>query len=467
MTPQEYVALSARDIAAGVNAGSLCPIEITKAALSRLEEVDPLLNAFVYVADDAIEQAVKVAAKIAAGIPAGPLAGVPVAVKDLISTKDMPTTFGSPLYRDHRPEVDDVAVERLRAAGAILIGKTNCSEFGYGGFGHNPLFPTTRHPLDPTLTPGGSSAGSAVAVATGICPLALGSDGGGSIRLPASFTGLVGIKASMGRVPLWPGCRDPEFPGASGWESIEHIGPLARDARDAALLLSVIAGPDARDRYSIPCADLDWCAAAEAPVPRGLRVAYCADWAGVPVDPEVREITRAAARSLCARISGEFHEPAAPVIPLEVFRAVVAADTDFVGLRGMAGDGMHLSGAVSRMLRAMPPPEQYHLARFGRMQAVLEMAALMQDFDLLLTPSVACLPFPIDLDSPGTIDGVAIADDAWTPALFPMNLTGQPAASVPAGQSSNGLPIGLQIVGRHLADALVVSVAAQTLGNRG
>lgn len=460
MTPQDYAALSAREIAARVNTGSLCPVEVTKAALARLEEVDPRLNAFVHVAGDALEQAQAVAARIAAGIPAGPLAGVPVAVKDLISTKDMPTTFGSHLYRDYRPPADDVAVERLRAAGAILIGKTNCSEFGYGGFGHNPLFPTTRHPLDPTLTPGGSSAGSAVAVATGICPLALGSDGGGSIRLPASFTGLVGIKASMGRVPLWPGCRDPELPGASGWESIEHIGPLARDTRDAALLLSVIAGPDPRDRYSIPSADLDWCAAAEAPVPRGLRVAFCADWSGVPVDPEVRRVTRAAARTLCTRISAEYFEPEAPLIPLDIFRAVVAADTDFVGLRRMALGERRLSVAVSRLLQEMPPPEQYHLARFGRMQAVLEMTTLMQDYDLLLTPSVACLPFPIDQDSPGTIDGIAIDDDAWTPALFPMNLTGQPAASVPAGTSASGLPIGLQIVGRHLADALVVSVAA-------
>ena len=180
------------------------------------------------------------------------MAGVPLGIKDLILTKDIRTTFGSRLYADYVPKVDDVAVERLIAADAIILGKTNAAEFGYGGFGHNPLFPTTRNPWNTALTPGGSSAGSGAAVAAGICPLALGSDGGGSVRLPAAFCGLVGIKATMGRVPVWPGCRDADLPGVSGWESIEHYGPLARTVADAALMLSVMAGPDPRDRWSLP-----------------------------------------------------------------------------------------------------------------------------------------------------------------------------------------------------------------------
>ena len=191
-----------------------------------------------------------------------------MAVKDLIFTRGIRTTGGSPLYADFVPEEDDVTVERLRAAGAVILGKTNVSEFGYGGVGHNPLFPTTRNPWNPRLTPGGSSAGSAVAVATGMAPLALGSDGGGSIRIPAAFCGIVGIKASMGRVPLHPGCRDERYPGFSGWESVEHIGPLARTVRDAALMLRVIAGPDPRDRLSLPAGDstgwVPWRAASPA-----------------------------------------------------------------------------------------------------------------------------------------------------------------------------------------------------------
>ena len=160
--------------------------------------------------------------------PVGPLAGVPVAVKDLICTRGLRTTFGSRLYADHVPEEDDVVVERLRAAGAVIIGKTNTSEFGYGAVGHNPLFATTRNPWNPTLTPGGSSAGSAAAVAARMVPLALGSDGGGSVRIPAALRGVFGIKPSWGRVPVYPGCRDERYPGISSWESLEHIGPITR-----------------------------------------------------------------------------------------------------------------------------------------------------------------------------------------------------------------------------------------------
>jgi len=203
---------------------------------------------------------------------------VPVAIKDLLFTKGLRTTFGSRLYADFVPEHDDIVVERLKAAGAIVIGKTNVAEFGYSAVGHNPLLPTTRNPWNLDVTPGGSSAGSAAAVAAGVCPLAVGSDDGGSVRLPAGFTGLFGIKASMGRVPVWPGCRDPQWPGASGWESIEHIGPMTRTVADAALMLAVMAGPDARDRWSLPADGLDWQAAAR-PVERlGLKAAPWTRW---------------------------------------------------------------------------------------------------------------------------------------------------------------------------------------------
>ncbi len=179
----------------------------------------------------------------------GRLAGAPVAIKDLVLTKGLRTTFGSRLYADYIPEHDDIVVERLRAADAIVIGKSNATEFGFGAHGNNPLFPTTRNPWDLARGPGGSSAGSAAAVAAGVCALSIGSDGGGSIRIPASLCGLVGVKASMGRAPLWPGCRDETLPGVSGWESIEHVGPITRSVADAALMLSVIAGPDRRDRW--------------------------------------------------------------------------------------------------------------------------------------------------------------------------------------------------------------------------
>lgn len=462
MNLEQYRAMSAEQIAEAVGNRSVSPTEIAEAALSRLSEVDPKLNAFVTVADDVIEQAERLEKRLSDGVQPGRLAGVPVAIKDLIPTYDMPTTFGSHLYKNYRSPIDEVSVARLRDAGAIILGKTNCSEFGYGGFGHNPVHPTTRHPMDPTLTSGGSSAGSAVAVATGICPVALGSDGGGSVRLPAAFTGIVGMKASMGRVPLWPGCRDPEMPGASGWESVEHIGPLSRSVGGAALMLSAMAGPDQRDRFSLPSGDVDWLGAIGIRPPPGLRIAYCEEWAGIPVDRAIALATRSAAGDLSAMLGATLCEADAPDFPLDVYRAVVATDTDVERLRQKVGSANTCISANLRKILDMDlSTEDFRQARFGRMQAVNEMSRLMEQFDLILTPTTACLPFAIDRDGPGDINGIAVEDDAWSPALYPMNLTGQPAISVPVPVAAGDLPVGLQIVGRHLADATVISAASR------
>ena len=212
---------------------------------------------------------------------------VSVAIKGLVLTKGLRTTFGPRLYADYVPEHDDIVVERLKAAGAVVIGKSNASEFGFGAHGCNLVFPVTRNPWDLERSPGGSSAGSAAAVAARVCPIAIGSDGGGSIRIPAAFSGLYGIKASMGRVPLWPGCRDETLPGASGWESIEHVGPITRTVEDAALMLSVIAGPDGRDRLSLPAGDVDRTAAFSTSLRPGHRMADWPRWHGQPIDSRV------------------------------------------------------------------------------------------------------------------------------------------------------------------------------------
>jgi aspartyl-tRNA(Asn)/glutamyl-tRNA(Gln) amidotransferase subunit A len=292
--------------------------------------------------------------------------------------------------------------------------------------------------------------------------MAIGSDGGGSIRLPASFNGIFGMKASMGRVPLWPGCRDETLPGVSGWESIEHIGPISRTVADAALMLSVIAGPDPRDRHSIPAGDVDWVAAAGPRDRLGLRVAYCADWGGLPLDRRVRAICDNAAmvfeRDLGCRV-----EVTPPPFgnEIETFRTIVAADTDIAGLRRMiATSGRQVGSRLQALLDNPPTAEALLAAGHRRRAAANAMARFMAKYDLLLTPTVACLPFPIDRDGPGSIDDHPVADDAWTPAEFPSNLTGQPTSSVPAGWTEDGLPVGLQIVGRHLADADVLTASA-------
>lgn len=463
MSPDEYASLDATTLSRLIAAGDLSPVETTDAAIGAMERLDPSINAFCTTAIDQARQAARhLEARLQAGEPAGTLAGVPVGIKDLILTKGIRTTFGSHLYADFVPDMDDVAVERLRAAGAIILGKTNAAEFGYGGFGHNPLFPTTRNPWNLELTPGGSSAGSAAAVAAGICPLALGSDGGGSVRLPAAFSALVGIKPTMGRIPLWPGCRDETLPGASGWESIEHYGPLARSVADAALFLAATCGPDPRDRLSLPDEGVGWGQAVDAPFPKGLRVAWCPRWADFPIDHEVLALTVRAARRFESDLGCVVEETNAPFGDLiEVDQAIVALETDLTGLRRLAQSRNHLlSPSLRHLLARRWRAEEFTDAITSRKAAVNAMVRFMATYDLMLTPTVPIPPFAINRAGPGIIDGIAVADDSWTPCLYPANLTGQPAASIPAGWTETGLPVGLQIIGRRLDDRLLISALA-------
>ncbi len=303
MNVSDYAELSAVEIVRRVQAREVSALEISETALSALDAAEPRLHAFATIArESALTEATAIDARLARGEDVGPLAGAPVAIKDLVLTKGLRTTFGSRLYSDYVPTEDDILVERLRKAGAVVIGKSNASEFGFGAHGNNPLFPTTRNPYDLALGPGGSSAGSAAAVAAGVCALSIGSDGGGSIRIPASLCGLVGVKASMGRVPLWPGCRDETLPGVSGWESIEHVGPITRSVADAALMLSVITGPDPRDRWSLPSGDVDWLGAPRAELKRGLKALYWPRWRELPIEPKVSAAVTAAVEAFRARL---------------------------------------------------------------------------------------------------------------------------------------------------------------------
>jgi len=260
----EICRMEAVELAGRIRTKELSPVKVVDAVLERMETLEPLLHAFCTPTPElALEEARRAEEKLASGQETGPLTGVPVSIKDLHAAKGIRMTMGSHAYKDFVPDEDDVAVERLKEAGAIVLGKTNVPEFGYSGASDNPVFESTTNPWDTNLTSCGSSAGSAVAVATGMGPIALGSDGGGSVRIPASFCGLFGMKASMGRVPLYPGCRDESRPGMSSWKSLEHIGPLSRTVRDGALMLSVMTGPDDRDRHSLPEANFDWTRAPE------------------------------------------------------------------------------------------------------------------------------------------------------------------------------------------------------------
>lgn len=457
----DYPGLDAGAVARLVQKRELSPVETVEAALDAVARLDGRLNAIPTLAADSARAAARdLEARILRGEAAGPLAGVPVVIKDLVLTRGIRTTFGSRLYADYVPAEDDIAVARLKAAGAIVIGKGNAAELGYGGFGHNPVFPTTRNPWDLELTPGGSSAGSAAAVAAGIVPMALGSDGGGSVRLPAAFTGIVGMKPTMGRIPVWPGCRDETLPGVSGWESIEHYGPLTRTVADATLFLAATIGPDRRDRWSLPDEVGEW--ASVQPFPSGLRIAFCPTWGDTPVEPEVATVVAAAARCFASDLGAEVSETASPFADIvDANRAIVAMETDLTGLRRLAaGREEALSPGLRGLLARAFTAEQFTDAITARKGAVNAMARFMARHDLILTPTAPLAAFPIDRDGPGSIAGRTVADDAWSPCLYPANLTGQPAISVPAGFTRAGLPVGLQIIGDRLADRLVLAAAA-------
>ncbi len=463
MSADEICQMDAITLAALIRTKQLSAVEVTEAALERMARLDPGLNAFCTPTPELARQsAQQIEAEIVAGNPVGPLAGVPVAIKDLVCTKGIRTVSGSKAYEDFIPDEDDVVVERLKAAGAIILGKTNVPEFGYVAVTDNPVFGATRNPWDLTKTPGGSSGGSTVAVATGMCPFEIASDGGGSIRIPASFCGVYGIKASMGRVPAYPGCRDERYPGVSSWDSIEHIGPVSRTVADSALMLSVIAGPDDRDRHSLPAAAFDWMATLRGDI-KGLKIAYSPDWGYAAVDPQVRHIIEQAVR-VFEQDLGCTIEIVHPgwEDPADAFAAIIAMESDLVGMRAMADQlGDQMTPYLRDFLAKPWTAEEFTNANRMRKAVCNKMWKLMRHYDLLLTPTLSVPPFPLGIPvGPDRIDGRPVRRTDWLCFTFPMNLTGRPAASIPAGWTADGLPVGLQITGRHLDDPLVLKASA-------
>jgi aspartyl-tRNA(Asn)/glutamyl-tRNA(Gln) amidotransferase subunit A len=433
--------------------GELSPVEVTQATLDRIERINPSLNAIVYVTADAALDAARAAEDAyRSGEVDRPLLGVPFTVKDNIQTKGIRSTLGSLMFKDFVPELDPPPVERSYAAGGVLLGKTNTPEFGWKGETTNRVYGTTYNPWNLELTPGGSSGGGSAAVAAGLGPLAIGTDGGGSIRIPASFSGVFGMKASHGAVPYVPN---------GALETMAHIGVLARTVRDAALMLDVIAGPSPRDRLSLNPLGFEFLAVADRGV-EGFRCAWSRNLGYAPVDPEVLELTRAAAFALegagatVEEVELDFEDPH-DIVDLFFSMASAAAHVgtweatrelcdfgrvEFVE-RGFAASAADVGAATVR-----------RWAWHERMQA------FMEPYDLLLTPTMPDLPFTAGLDSPETFAGEVRPGLAWSPFTYPFNLTGQPAASVPCGLSASGLPVGLQLVGRWRGDEAVIRGAA-------
>ena len=446
----DFAWMEATEMAAAIRAKRLSPVDVTTALLERIERLNPALNAYCLTTPDmALMQAKEAEAAVIRGDALGPLHGVPVSFKDLFDVAGLPTTKGSLLYKDNIAAGWEIVAKRLIDAGAIHLGKTNTPEFGFIPMTENKLFGATSNPWDVMMTPGGSSGGAAAAVAAGLGPIALSSDGGGSIRIPASFCGVFGIKPTYGRVPRSPG----------GWSTMTHRGPTTRTVSDAALALDVMSGHDAADPYSVidyPGSFLD-----EVDLGiEGLRVAWSADLGFAPIEPEVRTLCEAAAKRFAEL--GCHVEEAAPGFGNQTATFfTLAATSDAVWLGELNEDELALLDDPARSFLAFGRKTtgvDYVRANAARMQLWETTQRFHKTYDLLLTPVTSCAAFPIG-EPPTRIDGRDIAPFGWMPYTQPFNLTGQPTASVPCGLDSRGMPVGLHIVGRAFDDAVVLRAA--------
>jgi aspartyl-tRNA(Asn)/glutamyl-tRNA(Gln) amidotransferase subunit A len=452
MTPGADIAYAtARELADRYRNGSLSPVEAAQALLERLDAAQPRLNAFCIVdREGALAAARESEERWRRGAPKGPLDGVPVTIKDLVLMRGFPTLRGSHLVDPDQDWSEDApATARLREAGAVILGKTTTPEFGWKALGDSPLTGITRNPWDLSRTPGGSSAGAAAACAAGLAPLHVGSDGAGSIRIPAAFSGVFGLKPTFGRVPAYP---------ASAMGQLSHTGPIARSVADAALMLNVLAQPDHRDPHALPAGDRNWLDGIEEGV-RGWRIAFSPNLGYARVDPEIAAAAAAAARQFEAL--GAVVEELDTVFPSPreaLFTLWAAASAKLVGglpaaRRALLDPGLVETSAAGETISAV----DYLGADLVRNELGRHMAELHQTYDLLLTPTmpIPALPVGQDLNDPAAerhwID--------WSPFTYPFNMTRQPAASLPCGLTGGGLPIGLQIVGPLYADDRVLRAA--------
>lgn len=451
---EDLADLGATEIARRVGTGSLSAVKVVEAALNRVTRYNGVLNAIVTLNPRAMDDARDLDREIEGGKTPGPLAGVPVGIKDVTPVAGLRTTYGSPLYADHVPEKDALVVSRLRDAGAIIMGKTNTPEFAAGGNTFNDVFGPTRNPWNPERTAGGSTGGGAAGLASGMIALAEGTDLGGSLRIPASFCGLVGLRPSPGLVPT--------YPSDWLWDDLQVSGPMARTAEDVGLMLQAIAGPAPLSPMRDATAGRDFVSPARLGASAGLRLAYCPDIVGLGVDPEIEARCREAALALGER--------------------GFDVDVTEVDLSQGRKAFLHLRGLwmVSHMHDRLDRIEEFGPNVRGNVKAGLEVTteelawanrirswiwrffqSFFQRYDHLLTPSMAVPPFPVEQNYPETVGGQVMRTYVdWIAPTFTLSLSGLPVASVPCGLDGEGLPVGLQIVGPPMGEERVLAMAA-------
>ena len=431
-------------------------VELTEMFLGRIEELNPILNAFLTVCgEEAVASARQADERIGRGDGGGPLLGIPVSIKDLEVTKGIRSTMGSLAYRDYVPKIDSITSERVRRSGAVILGKTNTPEFGLLGTTENRLGDACRNPWNTDRTSGGSSGGAAAALVSGLCTLATGSDGGGSIRIPASFCGVYGIKPTLGRVAKYGGVGNasPNFTSQSG--------PLARNVRDAATLLQALAGYDSRDMTAMREEPPDFVAAVAQSL-EGLRVAWSVDLGYAAVDAEVARIAAEGAR-VFEELGCVVEEPQISLQhPIEYFMTIFSTGA-YVSYKDLYEQKRGLLTNYVRgnlALGESTTGEEFVKAMLAYQRVRSQADDIMEEYDLLLTPTMSVPAFQVG-QFPRVIDGQSVDPRlGYMPYTPVFNLTGQPAASVPCGFTEDGMPIGLHIVGRRGEEETVLRASA-------
>lgn len=434
-------------------ARKVSPLEVMQAVLARIDQVNPAVNAYVTVTrESALREARAATRALKRGVTLPVLFGVPVSIKDLTPTKGIRTTWGSKIFEHHVPDENALVVERLKAAGAIVVGKTNTPEFGAGANTFNAVFGATRNPWNPALTCGGSSGGAAVALATGMGPIAQGSDLGGSLRIPAAFCGVVGLRTTPGLIPV--------YPRELAWDSLSVTGPMARTVADTALMLSVMAGPDDRAPLSYTVDTREYLKAVKNPSVKGWRIAWTPNLNGlIPVDAEVARIAEGSTRifkSLGAKIEAvcpDFSEVNDIVLATRGLSMVALHAEKLARWRDQMQKGLVWN--IEQGLRLTPQ----EIGRGEKLRTKLwhRVRTFMETYDLMILPTVAVPPFPVEQPYPTEINGKKLENyTQWFFLTYGISVTGLPAISVPCGFTQSGLPVGLQIVGRRRQEVAVL-----------